>query len=72
MIPLTRLIDLVVRGTRSLGGHNGRIMQSIALVFVVVVLGAGIGIVAIGVAHIDDLVNVLVANSEETAAGEVR
>ncbi|NLU62082.1 hypothetical protein HCA61_07365 [Rhodococcus sp. HNM0563] len=72
MIPLTRLIDLIVRGTRSLGGHNGRIMQSLAWVFVIVVLGAGIGIVAIGVAHIDDLVNVLVANSEETATGEVR
>ena len=72
MIPLTRLIDLIVRGTRSLGGHNGRILQSLAWMFVIVVLGAGIGIVAIGITHIDDLVKVLAANSEAVGTGEGR
>ncbi|MFZ2526760.1 MAG: hypothetical protein WAX14_03760 [Rhodococcus sp. (in: high G+C Gram-positive bacteria)] len=64
MILSTRLIDLIVRGVRSLGGRNGRIPQSVAWMIVAVVLGAGFALVAIGIAHIDDLVNVL----ENTAA----
>lgn len=68
MILLTRLIDLLVRGVRSLGGHNGRILQSFAWMFVVV-LGAGVALVAIGIAHIDDLVAVL-ENSAASAPGE--
>ncbi|MEZ5150254.1 hypothetical protein [Rhodococcus zopfii] len=69
MILLTRLIDLLVRGVRSLGGHHGRILQSFAWMFVVVVLGAGVALVAIGIAHIDDLVAVL-ENSAASAPGE--
>ena len=69
MILLTRLIDLVVRGVHSLGGRNGRILQSFAWMFVVVVLGAGVTLVAIGVAHIDDLVDVL-ENSAASVPGE--
>lgn len=68
MILLTRLIDLLVRGVRSLGGHHGRILQSFAWMFVVV-LGAGVALVAIGIAHIDDLVAVL-ENSAASAPGE--
>ncbi|WP_156665449.1 hypothetical protein [Rhodococcus phenolicus] len=68
MILLTRLIDLVVRGVHSLGGRNGRILQSFAWMFVVV-LGAGVTLVAIGVAHIDDLVDVL-ENSAASVPGE--
>ena len=69
MILLTRLIDLVVRGVHSLGGRNGRILQSFAWMFVVVVLGAGVTLVAMGVAHIDDLVDVL-ENSAASVPGE--
>lgn len=69
MILLTRLTDLIVRGVRSLGGCNGRILLGFAWVFVVTVLGAGITLVAIGIAHIDDLVDVL-ENSAATAPGE--
>ena len=69
MILLTRLIDLLVRGVRSLGGHHGRILQSFAWMFVLVVLGAGVTLVAIGITYIDDLVDVL-ENSAAPAAGE--
>ena len=59
MIPLTRLIDLLVRFVRTLGGHLGRLPQAAAWMFVLVVLAAGISLVAVGITYIDDLVDAI-------------
>jgi len=69
MIPLTRLIDLLVRFVRTLGGHLGRLPQAAAWMFVLVVLAAGISLVAVGITYIDDLVHVLEHDAAAAAGG---
>lgn len=70
MILLTRLIGFIVVFVGALGGRSGRAAQGAAWTFIVVTLGAGIGLVAVGVSYIDDLVDVLEPSRTAAEFGE--
>lgn len=71
MITLTRIIDLVVRFVATLGGRSGRVPQTAAWMFVVVVAVAGISLVAVGITYIDELVHVLEGDAVTATPGGV-
>ncbi|OWY80682.1 hypothetical protein B9C99_16535 [Rhodococcus sp. BUPNP1] len=69
MMTLTRIIDLLVRFVTALGGRIGRVPQFAAWTVVVVVAVAGVSLVAVGIAYIDDLVHVLRGDAASAAGG---
>lgn len=69
MMTLTRIIDLLVRFVTALGGRIGRVPQFAAWTVVVVVAVAGVSLVAVGIAYIDDLVHILEGDAASAAGG---